>query len=157
MLELAKQWQATRPNGFSQFEVTLDTLEDVYRRGVPLHQALDRPLWAMLSRTTYQRPDRIREGFSLVCDTSGLWDRIASVLDQNHAFGARITGKDVRQRLDAIVERRNKIAHEYDEDPDAQHGKRPIDAASATATIDWIERLAAALLDVLDQDTAKAN
>lgn len=151
MLELAKQEQTTRPSGFSQFEVTMDTLEDVYRRGVPIHEALDRPLWAMLSRTTYQRPERIKDGFSLVCDTNRLWDRIASVLDENSALGERLTGKDVRQHLDTIVERRNKIAHEYDEDPDAQHGKRPIDAASATATIDWIERLAAALLAVLDQ------
>jgi len=158
MLELAKQWQPTRPSGFSKFEVTMDTLEDVYRRGVPLYQALDRPLWASLSRTTYQRPERIREGFSLVCDTNRLWDRVAETLDprtldQGRAFGPRISGKDVRQRLDDIVERRNKIAHEYDADPDAPQGKRPIDAASTTAIIDWIERLAAALRDVVEQDT----
>jgi hypothetical protein len=157
MLALAKRWQTTRPVGFSKFEVTMDTLEDVYRRGVPLHEALDRPLWASLSRTTFQRPDRIREGFSLVCDVNGLWERVAEVLDESRAFGARVTAKDVRQRLDAIVERRNKIAHEYDEDPARPQGKRAIDAAGTTATIDWIEGLAAALLEVLEQGAANGN
>ncbi len=67
-----------------------------------------------------------------------------------------ISGKEVQQQLRAIVHRRNKIAHEYDEDPANPAVKRPIDAAAATQTIDWIEQVAAALVVVLDQKAVNA-
>jgi hypothetical protein len=154
MLEMTKQWQARRPSGFSRFPVPMEVLENVYRRGIPPHQALDEHLTAMLGRNTYQRPDAIKEGFSLVCDTNRWWERVARALDESGGSGRQATAGEIRQRLDAIVERRNKIAHEYDENPDT-HGKRTIDAASVTVTIDWIERLAAAMRDLVERDSAQ--
>jgi hypothetical protein len=153
MLEMTKQWQSRRPSGFSRFPVPMDVLENVYRRGVPLHRALDEHLAAVLGRNTYQRPDAIKEGFALVCDTSRWWERVAQALDESGGSGRQVTAGEIKQRLDAIVERRNKIAHEYDEDPNT-HTKRAIDAASVTANIDWIERLAAALRDLVERDSA---
>jgi hypothetical protein len=58
----------------------------------------------------------------------------------------------VHARLTDIVRRRNKIAHEYDEDPANPPEKQPVDAATVIQTIDWIEQLAAAILVVLDTD-----
>lgn len=53
-------------------------------------------------------------------------------------------------RLVEIVRRRNKIAHEYDEDPVNAPAKQAIDAATVIQMLDWIEQLAAAILVVLD-------
>ncbi|MFY1690037.1 hypothetical protein [Plantactinospora sp. WMMB782] len=66
--------------------------------------------------------------------------------------GVKISGTEVQQQLREIVRRRNKIAHEYDEDPDNAPKKRPIDAAATTQTIDCIEQLAGALVAALDQE-----
>ncbi|PRY18679.1 hypothetical protein [Pseudosporangium ferrugineum] len=150
MLLLARNGTADRPSGFAKFEITLDLVERVHRGELALHEALEMPLWTVLSRTTYQRPDRIKEGLGMVTDAGRLWERVATVLSERPG-GEAVTASDVRGRLNEIVERRNKIAHEYDEDPSDRRGKRQIDAASATATIEWIEQLATAVLEVIDQ------
>jgi hypothetical protein len=149
MLQLARNETAERPSGFARFEITLDLVEKVQRGELGLDQALETTLWTTLSRTTYQRPDRIKEGFGLVCDTNKFWERVAAVLSERPG-GTAITANGIREQLNAIVERRNKIAHEYDDNPTDPRGKRPIDAANATATIEWIEQLAAGILEILD-------
>lgn len=68
-----------------------------------------------------------------------------------------VGGPDVRARLVEIVNRRNKIAHEYDEDPANSPAKQPIDAATVIQTLDWIEQLAAAILVVLDTSRTQAS
>jgi len=152
MLRLARNEAVERPNGFARFEITLDLVEKVQRGELGLDQALETTLWTTLSRTTYQRPERIKEGFGLVSDTTRFWERVAAVLS-GRPGGTAITANGIREQLNAIVERRNKIAHEYDENPADTRGKRPIDAASATATIEWIEQLAAGVVEVLDGPT----
>jgi restriction system protein len=152
MLWLAGQSGGLRPDGFSTFPMTLGQLESVRQGKMSLVDALDQQLRETRSHLTYQHPDKIKEAFALVSDVKGLWDKVAKVLSEQAGDGVTVTAADVRQQLREIVHRRNKIAHEYDEDPANPPSKRPIDAATATQTIDWIEQVAAAILVVLDQD-----
>jgi restriction system protein len=97
----------------------------------------------------YQHPDNIRDAFSLVNDVKGMWDNVAGVLSEQLEGIPVMTGSDVQRKLANIVMRRNKIAHESDDDPDSSPLKRSIDVSAVTETIDWIEQLAAAIAEVL--------
>lgn len=152
MLLLASQPGGARPAGFTSFPMSLGLMEAVRAGDLTLVEAIDRQLRETRSHLTYQHPDKIREALALVSDVKGLWDRVATVLSERAGDGVVFSGSGVRQQLREIVIRRNKIAHESDEDPANPESKRSIDAASATQTIDWIEQLAAAILVVLDQD-----
>ena len=102
-----------------------------------------------LGRMTFQQPKRISEGFIGLTDVGQLWTRVAKVLSEQAGDGAVVTTTEVEDRLSAIVMRRNKIAHEYDEDPTNPPAKRPIDAALTTRTVEWIGQVAEAIVVVL--------
>lgn len=150
MLQLARHPGGTKPKGFSTFEIPLGQIERVLQSHVSLVDVLDEHLAQTRGHLAYQHPDKIRDAFLLVSDSKDLWNKVAMVLSGRVGEGATVTGTDVRGQLVEIVRRRNKIAHESDEDPDNPPTKRPIDAASVTQAIDWIEQVAAAILAVLD-------
>lgn len=72
------------------------------------------------------------------------------MLTERAGDGLSYNADEVQTRLKEIVTRRNKIAHEYDEDPDNRPHKRAIDAASTTQSVEWIGQLAEAISVVLD-------
>ncbi|WFE65536.1 hypothetical protein [Micromonospora sp. WMMD714] len=149
MLRLAAQPDAVRPQAFAAFPLSLGLVEQVQLGKVTLVDAVDQQLQSR-GHLVYQNPTKIREGFALVADVNGFWNRVAKVLTEQNGDGVSFTGVEVQDQLSQIAQRRHKIAHEYDEDPDDPTKKRPIDASSATQTIDSIEQLAAAILVVLD-------
>lgn len=74
--------------------------------------AFDLEVRRQLGFITYQDPERIAEGLRLCCEIE-LWNTIAlhqgaSEFTKNHR------AKQMKRTLSAIVERRNKIAHEGD-------------------------------------------
>ncbi|MEV0134704.1 hypothetical protein AB0H83_40370 [Dactylosporangium sp. NPDC050688] len=149
MLALAAQPATPKPRAFSAFEIPLGLVEQVQAGEKTLVDALDQRLREQ-GHLVYQNPDKIREGFALVHDTTNFWNRVALVLTRQSDDGVAFTGKQVQLELRQLVQRRHKIAHEYDEDPDDATRKRPIDGATTTQTIDYIEQVAAAILVVLD-------
>lgn len=149
MLALAAQPATPKPRAFAAFEMPLGLVEQVQAGEKTLVDALDQRLREQ-GHLVYQNPDKIREGFALVHDTTNFWNRVALVLTRQSDDGVAFTGKQVQLELRQLVQRRHKIAHEYDEDPDDATRKRPIDGATATQAIDYIEQVAAAILIVLD-------
>jgi hypothetical protein len=152
MLRLARSPGGDKPKGFSTFEIPMGQVERVLQSHASLVDVLDEHLAQTRGHLAYQHPDKIRDAFLLVSDAKNLWNRVAKVLSERAGDGVTVNGTDVRGQLAEIVRRRNKIAHEYDEDPDNPPAKRPIDAASVTQAIDWIEQAAAAILVVLDSE-----
>jgi hypothetical protein len=57
---------------------------------------------------SFQHPDRIADAIRLVSSVK-LWEEVGNELG--------ISAKDAKLRLELIVDRRNKIAHEADMDP----------------------------------------
>ncbi|MBG6104912.1 restriction system protein [Micromonospora vinacea] len=149
MLRLVAQPTAQKPKAFTAFQISLGLVEQVQLGTKTLVEALDQQLRDQ-GHLVYQNPDKIREGFGLVHDVKGFWDRVARVLTEQSGDGVVFTGKDIQEQLRQAVQRRHKIAHEYDEDPNDVSRKRPIDGPSTTQTIDYIEQVAAAILDVLN-------
>ena len=152
MLRLARHPGGTKPKGFSTFEIPLGQVEHLLQSHTSLAEVIDEHLAQTRGHLVYQHPDKIRDAFLLVSDAKNLWGRVARVLSEQAGEGATVSGLELRGQLTDIVRRRNKIAHEYDEDPDNPPAKRPIDAASVTQSIDWIEQAAAAILVVLDTE-----
>lgn len=71
-----------------------------------------------------------------------LWEEVANEMG--------MSDRDVKQQLIAIVERRDKIAHEADIDPTYGIGNRwPIDTALTHDAVDFIERVVESIHKVL--------
>jgi hypothetical protein len=80
---------------------------------------------------SFQDPDKIASGLSLIWNEPHKWEKIAA----NMAAPADA----VRTRLKLIVGRRNSIVHESDMDPVSQT-KTPISRDEAAQLIEFIER-----------------
>ncbi|WP_263975519.1 HEPN domain-containing protein [Leptolyngbya sp. 7M] len=94
-----------------------------------------------LGYQSFQQPDKIADAIRLISDKK-LWDAVATRLGKS--------AKDVKQQLSAIVDRRNKIAHEADIDPTFGIGSRwYIDEALVSDAVDFIEQVVESIHDTL--------
>jgi hypothetical protein len=94
-----------------------------------------------LGYQSFQQPDKIADAIRLISDKK-LWDEVATNLN--------ISARDVKQQLSAIVDRRNKIAHEADIDPTfAIGGRWNIDEIMVNDAVDFIEQLVESIHQVL--------
>lgn len=86
-----------------------------------------------LGYQSFQQPDKIADAIRLISDEK-LWDEVSTKLGKDT--------KDVKQQLSAIVDRRNKIAHEADIDPTFGIGSRwNIDEVLVNDAVDFIEQV----------------
>ncbi|AFY70510.1 hypothetical protein Pse7367_2247 [Thalassoporum mexicanum PCC 7367] len=94
-----------------------------------------------LGYKSFQHPDKIAEAIRLISDKK-LWDEVAVNMD--------LDAKDIKQELIAIVDRRNKIAHEADIDPTFGIGGRwNIDEIMVNDVIDFIEKVVESIHQIL--------
>ena len=93
-------------------------------------------------RLIQTHPDKIANAIRLV-STVDLWQAVA--LRRNEDV------KATKAQLGAIVDRRNKIAHEADLDPGNPGERWPIDRPLVEEAIDFIESTIRAIYEVLAQ------
>ncbi len=71
-----------------------------------------------------------------------MWDEVANKMSK--------PTKDIKQQLNSIVDRRNKIAHEVDIDPTFNIGNRwDIDEILVSDAVDFIQQLVESIHQVL--------
>jgi hypothetical protein len=77
--------------------------------------------------------------------------RLVSVKKLWEEVGTRLgsDAKSVKVRLNLIIDRRNKIAHEADMDPSSPGARWPIDEILVQEAIDTIEGIVNAIYDVV--------
>ncbi|MET7400170.1 hypothetical protein ABZS66_42465 [Dactylosporangium sp. NPDC005572] len=150
MLTLAGQPAGAWPKQFQRFQLPIGLVERVAAQELTVAQAVDLHWSEAFGRLTFQQPDKIREGLAHVADVAQFWQRVATVLTERATDGVSYDAKQVQERLNELVVRRNKIAHEYDEDPANAPHKRDIDAASTTKAVEWIRQLVEAMIVVLN-------
>lgn len=86
-----------------------------------------------LGYQSFQQADKIAEVIRYISDKK-LWDVVAIQMTK--------PAKDIKQQLNSIVDRRNKIAHEADIDPTFNIGSRwNIDEVLVGDAVDFIEML----------------
>jgi hypothetical protein len=102
---------------FRAFRIANETLERV--RGATStadsSAAFDLEIRRQLGFSTFQDPDKIADGVRL-CSGAELWNAVAIHQGATEANKTTIA-KGIKKTLSAIVERRNKIAHEGDLQP----------------------------------------
>lgn len=109
----------------------------------PSGEWLDDEIRARNGYRTFQNPDRIAEALRLVSDIR-LWDEVAGRMD--------MSPQEVRERLNLIVDRRNKIAHETDVNRSPYEELLPIDRRTADDAVDFIESVGENIYAVIALD-----
>lgn len=96
-----------------------------------------------LGYLSFQQADKIADAIRYISDKK-LWDEVASQMTKS--------AKDIKQQLNSIVDRRNKIAHEADIDPTFNIGSRwNIDEVIVGDAVDFIEMLVESIHQVLQK------
>lgn len=94
-----------------------------------------------LGYQSFQQADKIADAIRYISDKK-LWDEVAIQMTK--------PAKDIKQQLNSIVDRRNKIAHEADIDPTFNIGSRwNIDEVIVGEAVDFIEILVESIHQVL--------
>lgn len=94
-----------------------------------------------LGYQSFQQADKIAEAIRYISDKK-LWDEVAIKIAK--------PAKDIKQQLNSIVDRRNKIAHEADIDPTFNIDSRwNIDEVLVDSAVDFIEILVESIHQLL--------
>jgi hypothetical protein len=94
-----------------------------------------------LAYQSFQQADKIADAIRYISDIK-IWDEVA--------IQATKSAKEIKQQLNSIVDRRNKIAHEADIDPTFNIGSRwNIDEVLVGNAVDFIEMLVESIHQVL--------
>lgn len=102
---------------------------------------LENEIRERLGYQSFQQADKIADAIRYISDKK-LWEEVAIQMTK--------TTKDIKQQLNSIVDRRNKIAHEADIDPTYGIGSRwEIDELIVGDAVDFIERLVENIHQVL--------
>ncbi|HBW57832.1 MAG TPA: hypothetical protein DEF27_08515 [Oscillatoriales bacterium UBA8482] len=102
---------------------------------------LKNEIQAKLRKDSYQTPDNIASSIRLISDKD-LWKEVANLIGRKT--------KDIKADLNAIVGRRNKIAHEADINPAFNIGDRwPIDDNLVNDAVTFIEQVVESIDQIL--------
>ena len=141
MLEAYRGEREKTPQ-FLQFRISVEAA----LRGIsenPSDKWLDDEIRIRNGYQTFQSPERIAEALRLVSDIR-LWNAVAGRMDMSPQV--------VRERLNLIVDRRNKIAHEADVNRSPYEALLPIDRRTADDAVDFIERVGENIYAVIALD-----
>jgi hypothetical protein len=124
---------------FLRFQVTLESA----LQGISTPKSdswLENQVRIRHSYQSFQHPDNIADAIRLISDVQ-LWDEVGKQIGMN--------SQDAKQELIAIVNRRNKIAHEADMDPSFPNKRWPINDVMVDDAISFIEQIAKAIYTVV--------
>lgn len=151
-LGLALNIEEPRPPRFFALRVPMQLFEDVHHHSKDFPQAFAAHLRAHFGYLSFQAPDKIKEALAYVTDVP-LWPAVAKYLADNG--NSELTSQvAVVACLKSIVDRRNKIAHEADRDPEDGTLRLSISAGEVSRTVDQIEQIASAIATVLGSPPA---
>jgi hypothetical protein len=141
-LGFALNVEEERPPQFFNLRIPMRMFEDVHHhRSVALQEAFASYLRENFGHQSFQAPEKIKQALAHVT-AEPLWPNVEKRLDSPVA------------RLKEIVNRRNRIAHEADRDPDDGTRRLSISADEATRAIDHVQEIASAIAVVLGRPPA---
>lgn len=137
MIEISKGIRP-RTDAFAKFQLSLDAVERALN-GHAHESWLGDTVREKHSWLSFQHPDKIADAIRLI-STKKLWEEVGSEIN--------LSAKDIKLRIEMIVDRRNKIAHEADMDPTNPGFRWPIDFQMASDALTEIERVGEAIFKV---------
>ncbi len=141
MLEV---YDGVRPqtNAFLRFQVTMNaTMTGISKPSE--NDWFDREIRDKHGHQAFQHPDNIANAVRLFSSCE-LWRSVASELN--------LTDQDIKNRIRAIVNRRNQIVHEADLDPSypGTGNRWPISPSDVTSASDFIQNVCEAIHTVVN-------
>lgn len=126
---------------FQAFRIPTETLDRIRTAASPTDSsaAFDLEIRRQLGFSTFQDPEKIADGVRL-CSGAELWNAVAIHQGATEAKKTTIA-KGIKKTLSAIVERRNKIAHEGDLQPTLPITPWPISQADLATVRVFVEGL----------------
>ena len=88
---------------------------------------------------SFQHPDKIADAIRLISSIK-LWEEVSKKLG--------LPAQDIKVRLELVVDRRNKIAHEADMDPTTPGFRWPITDAMVNDALEFVDQVAEAIFEV---------
>jgi len=129
------------PPGFSEFQISRGNARAGINAGQNIDSSLEDEIRQRHSYKSFQKPDNIAKAVRLICDKN-LWEEVSTNMSR--------PAQDIKQLLNLIVDRRNKIAHEADIDPTLSIGNRwPIDELLVNEAVDFIEQVVESIHNIL--------
>jgi len=128
-----------KTKAFLSFQCKIDSILE-YSKNPQTLDWLDNEIRTHHGWKSFEHPDNIAAAISLISDVK-LWEQIG--------FSLGDSPTNLREKLRLIVDRRNKIAHEADIDPTSPPNRWPIDEKMVDESIDYIEKLANAIFNVV--------
>lgn len=137
MIEIAKG-SRQKTDAYLRFQMPFAAVESALN-GVSHEDWVGETVREKHSWQSFQDPDKLADAIRLISAVK-LWEAVGIEL--------ALSAADVKTRLQLIVDRRNKIAHEADLDPANPGFRWPINAGMATDTINYIEHVGEAIFKV---------
>ena len=140
-LGMLEVYRGTRPQtaAFLRFQISLGSVRQAVSAPTS-DDWLENEIRERHNWRSFQRANHITEAVQLISDIN-LWEQVSNHLG--------MPAQDVRQQLNFIADRRNKIVHEADMDPTPYDTRWPIDEALVDDAINFIEQIAETIHDLL--------
>ena len=126
-------------SAFLRFQISLESVRQAVSAPAS-DNWLDNEILQRHSWRSFQQADHIADATRLISDIR-LWEQVSNHLG--------MPAQDIRQQLNLIADRRNKIVHEADMDPTPYDTRWPIDAVLVDDAINFIEQIAETIHDLL--------
>ena len=140
-LGMLEVYRGTRPetSAFLRFQISLESVRQVVSN--PTNDDwLDNEIRERHGWRSFQQADHIADAIRLISDIS-LWEQVSTHLG--------MPAQDIKQELNLIADRRNKIVHEADMDSTPYDTRWPIDEILVDDAINFTEQIAEAIYDLL--------
>ena len=138
MLEISQGLRQASP-AFDRFTISMNSV----RQALTLptnYDWLDNEIRLQHSWKSFQLVDKIADAIRLISDIK-LWDEVSIALNKPI--------RDLKNQLNLIVDRRNKIAHEADMDPSYPGNRWPINDALVSESVIFIEEIAETIYKII--------
>lgn len=132
--------------GYNRFTLphrVVDSIRDPSSTPTDAERFFNLEIRRQLGFQTYQHPNNIAEGIKFVSDIE-LWNKVA-LHNGATTKTMQTNARNIRNQLEAIVDRRNKIAHEGDMQPSVPRTPWPIDHGQLITVRDFISSLVSAI------------
>lgn len=135
MLEIHRGQRPEVP-AFSRFQVSMASVRDGLNAATNNDDWLEGEIRLRHGYKSFQQADNIADAIRLISDKK-IWEEVSGCM--------RADAKNIKQKVNLIVERRNKIAHEADINPTFPGDRWPIDAVDVNDAVDFIEQVVESL------------
>lgn len=140
-LGMLEVYRGIRPetSAFLRFQISLESVRQVVSTPTS-DDWLENEIRERHGWRSFQQADHIADAIRLISDIS-LWEQVSNHLG--------MPSQDVKEQLNLIADRRNKIVHEADMDPTPYNTRWPIDEVLVDDAINFIEQIVETIHDLL--------